>query len=176
MDAITTIERDGFRLEIFQDDSPESPANWGWPIEVIQTRHPLEREDKRAIIEEYGNIWYCQIPTQGRDYHYVIAKKSDWLKAMKEGKEKAEYKGYAATKSGMYTLCNQMADNMKQYYEGDIYGYVVSVARGCDWETLESVWGFYGMDAVESEGKAELERALKTEQDAKAFEHSAMAI
>jgi hypothetical protein len=56
-----------------------------------------------------------------------------------------------------------------QFLQGDIYGYVVEDVEG---ESLDSCWGFYGMEEVRSEGKgaaecilAEREKARKDEQE-----------
>lgn len=67
-----------------------------------------------------------------------------------------------------------------QALTGDVYGYRVSVNRGTevnpDWDEIDSVWGFYGIDSVMEEGKSALAHCVKTENEAEAFERSAMAI
>ncbi len=170
--AIETIEDGIFTLEIFQDDCPESPMTWGWPVELLETQSNLESEDLRTIISEHGNIWYSQIPTQERGYLYIIAYKSDWIKAMKQGEEKARYHGWETTKEGMQKMVNCMADIMKQYYEGDIYGYTIS----CNGDTKESLWGIYGMDETIKQGKEILAQLIKQENEAIEFEKNGVVI
>lgn len=172
-EAIETIEKDGFKLEIFQDDSPDSPENWGWPIKVIRPRRSFGGMDGREIISEYGNVWYSEILTRD-GYHYVIASKEDWIKAMKQGAEKAAKHGWPTTKADMQKMVDAMAETMQQYFDGDVYGYRVSLIATD--EEKGSVWGFYGMGHVMEEGKAALDFAVKTEQDAIAFERQSMAL
>lgn len=170
--AIETVEQGLFKLEIFQDMDPESPLTWGWPVKLLQTRHSLEREDLRTIIEEHGNIWYSQVPTQDRGYTYIIAHKREWLRAMAKGATDAAYHGWNPIKKRMQDMCDSMASIYAQYVEGDIYGYVVSI----DGEEKESVWGFYGIDEVMKEGKSALQDFAKQEQEAQQFEAGAMAL
>lgn len=172
-EAIETIERNGFKLEIFPDDSPDSPENWGWPVKVIDTHINLESEDKRVILEEIGNVWFSQIPTQERGWRYVIAYKSEWIKAMKQGKEKAEYHGWDTTRKGMQATVDAFATVMGQYYDGDIYGYSITTPNG---DNGDSLWGIYGLEEAITLGKEAMGKAIETEQDAIAFEKSGMAL
>lgn len=173
-EAIETIEKGIFKLEIFQDINPESPMEWGWPVKLITPRRHLDRMTARDIIEEYGNIWYAQVHTYTNriDLTYVIARKDDWLKAMSKGAEDAKYHGWDASKQGMQKMVEAMAETMQQYYDGDIYEYRVS----CGDEIKDSCCGFYGIkDAIE-EGKRILDFHVNQETEAEAFERSAMAI
>lgn len=168
---IETIKDGIFTLEIFPDEYSESPMTWVRPVELLETRQSLEGLGAREIIAEYGNIWYSQIKSQGRGYAYVIARKQDWVTALKAGEEKAAYHGWDPTKKGMQAMVDNMAKIMQQYFEGDIYGYVISV-KG---EKKDSCCGFFGMDDAMSNGREAIETYKAQEAKAEQFEKVGMA-
>ncbi len=159
MEPVNTIHEGPFTLQIFPDDCPESPARWDNLGDLLSVRFPLESEDPRHIIETYGNIVYSLIPTQDRERHYWIIRKED---GRKEGFTRAQMQKYA----------DGMADAMRMYYEGEIYGFVLSL----DGEEIDSCWGFFGEKACEAEGRAILASYLKREADAETFVREAFAL
>jgi hypothetical protein len=172
--AIETITRGIFTLEVFHDDDTDSPLSWGWPVELIKTRYLLEDEKARDIIENHGNIWFSRVPTAERGYTYIIAKKSDWIKAMKNRERDPEYYGWEATKDGMQKMVHTLAETYKQYIEGEVYLFSITVTE--TGEVKDSCAGFYGLDYCLSESKAILSKYVAEEEEAQAFEAFGMAL
>jgi hypothetical protein len=172
MEAIETITKGAFKLEIFQDMDPSSPEDWDNIGKLVRPRRSLESMDGRDIISEYGNIVYSQIITRD-GYYYWIIEKSDLKKEYKGTRKEIIAKGQS--------YADGMAETMRQYFDGEVYGYRVSVATNgpCDcedWEEKDSCWGFYGLEDVLAEGNSVLEFYFKQENEAIDFEKGCIAL
>lgn len=162
---IKTFIDKNFKLEILQDNDSGSPERWDNFGKLINLRGCglLEDFSGRDIITAFGNICYSQIPTNDQERYYYIVKKS-------EGRKEFE------TKQTIQKYCDYMAEIFGQYFEGDVYGYIVSVNTATknnpeeNWSELDSRWGFYGLELAISEGKSVLESYIAKEIEAEKFE------
>lgn len=166
--AIETIERGIYKLEIFQDEDPLSPDDWDnvGGRQFISRRH-IEN-DARELIRKYGSFWYSEIQSQDREYRVYLLPKKEWTK---EGNPRSTGQAYA----------DAMATQWEQYCNGEVYGYVISVKTSgtceCEeWEEVDSCWGFYGDDHCMEEAKGMLSHFVAKEEEGKAFEAFGMAL
>lgn len=173
MQPIETITDGNFKLEIFQDEYINRPdKDMDCAGELLQTRYRIDSDGPRELIRAHGNIVFEHIESDRCFHSYWVIDRKTWEKEWgkgKAGKDKA--KAYA----------DGMRKTFLQWMNGEIYGYVVSVRTDgpcdCDeWETKESVWGYYGMEDVMKEGKSVLDACIKEEKEVIDFEHNGMAL
>lgn len=176
--AIERIEKNGFELAIFYDQSPESPRNWD-NLGKIYTNNNNRYMKAECTKYEVDNAVvklpvYCynhsgiKLNTTGFNclfdsglFGYIIATKEDIKRCMgnnacidNELKEK------------IAECLRQEIEALSQYFEGDVYGYTIT--RISNGEFLDSCYGFYDMDRVLSEGRSALESLIQCE-DSKNF-------
>lgn len=178
-EAIETITKGIFTLEIFQDDSHTRPdKDMDCAGELIRVRDRLEDLTSRELIKRYGNIVFERIDNSDRwEKWYWTIDRDTWIKEWGKGK---------AGKDGAKKYAKGIVEMFDQWINGEIYGYVVSALVETDSdgdpdpngekEEKDSCWGFYGMDHVMKEGKSVLSDYVKQETEAQAFEAGAMAL
>ena len=188
MDTIVeAIEKDGYTLTIYYDETPDSPRNWGNIGKLYISRPPRgytlsdkdanEEEFKAAPVKlpvyildhsglaistsRFGDPW----DSWQAGYIYVTAEtlKFEYLDngyTMQEAMEAAR-----ECLKGEIELFND-------YVQGNVYGYEITDESGV---LLDSCWGYYGDSGIR-DIKDIFDRLLTIEKEKKAKEARAAAI
>ena len=171
MEAIKTIEKDGFTLKIYPDDDPENPRDWdnlGTLIFVNKPRSLGDYSDKDANIGEVKTA-LIRLPIYFYDHSGVSISTAPFSCHWDSG-----FLGYyyvtrdtIIKEYGEVTPENiQAAENRARaeleafgmYLSGDVYGFTIEKAG----EVIDSRWGFYGETGLEAI-KAEFNSQIKHE-------------
>ena len=173
MEAIKTIEKDGFTLKIFYDEFSESPRGWdnlGALIFVNKPRSLGDYSDPGADIEAAKSAlirlpiyiyihsgiaisttpFSCHWDSGFLGYYYVTRERviKEYGSITPENIQAAENRARAELETfGMYV-------------SGDVYGFTIEKAG----EVIDSHWGFYGetgLEAIEEIFKETLAREYK---------------
>jgi len=171
MEAIKTVEKGGYTLKIFYDESPESPREWdnlGTLIFVNKPRSLGDYSDPGADIEaaksalirlpiyiyNHSGIaistapFSCHWDSGFLGYYYVTRDTiiKEYGEVTPENIQAAENRARAELEAfGMYL-------------SGDVYGFTIEKAG----EVIDSRWGFYGETGLEAI-KAEFNSQIKYE-------------
>jgi outer membrane lipoprotein SlyB len=167
--AVEAYEKNNTVIRIYQDDNPESPDDWKDDnLFLVHYHRDFEIDRDSIITKDDTRKWYQgeKIP-QEKDYYifpveaYIHGGVSlafsqqgnfpdrQWdvshvgliLASKKEFKSKEKAKESA---KGLLETWNQSLS-------GDVYGFDVSDPK--TGESIESVWGFYGIDEVKKEAE-----------------------
>ncbi len=189
MDAIETFTRSGITCSLFYDDDASSPAEW----DQLGTMYALSRDSEyvgfQARSETHGQaieamerrgvaglVRYLRLMCGIYALPFDVL--SHGTSTIREASEKDTYcSGYIAADAASITMTGvplgkvydglrSELDEWRQFFEGDVYGYVVTDAEG---NTLDSCWGFYGFEYAKGEAVEMLNyHALEAEEDASA--------
>jgi len=190
MEAIETIKKLNYKLEIFQDESPSNPReddnlgtmicfhrryNLGDKHEYNSDNYSGWNEMKKAIqkdktciilplyLYDHGGITISTEPFSCKWDSGQVG----WIVVSKE-KVRKEYGVKYITWIVREMVKRSLEAEVKtydQYLTGDVYGYRISKITKCELgheheEELDSCWGFYGKEA-EVEGMSILDRYIK---------------
>lgn len=172
-EAIKTIEKDGYTLKIFYDESPESPRDWdnlGTLIFVNKPRSLGDYSDPGADIEAAKSAlirlpiyiyihsgvsistapFSCHWDSGFLGYYYVTREKviSKYGEVTPENIQAAEKRARAEL------------ETFGMYLSGDVYGFTIEKAG----EVIDSRWGFYGetgLEAIKAEFNAQVKHEYK---------------
>jgi len=171
----------GLRLEVYQDEQPESPREWDnfgkmvcwhngyelgdkhdWEIEdfrdFIKTERPiilsLYLYDHSGIGMSTSNVAYpYNCPWDAGQVGFIYITEKDVLRELKRKKMTKVLHEHA-----LDMLQNEV-DVYHQYLQGDVYYFSVVRPKNCKEcksnidERLDSCGGFYGVDSAIKEGK-----------------------
>lgn len=179
MDAYETIEKDGWKVEVFLDDDAQSPDTWdnlatfqhstnytfgedlrreperGWPV-YIRALTLLDEDVAGALpvyIAEHGpqlSMW----PTEAEHANGVLFTTHKRLNELCG--EDAKYH----TREWVEEALTGEAAVWRQYLEGDVWGYQVTMPDG---SFADSCWGFYGVEYAIEEAKEALDACIDHE-------------
>jgi hypothetical protein len=181
MDAIETVEREGFTMSIFIDPEPSSPDDWdnlgtlihSAPFTFGESIREPERGWRNYIraMGIFGDDVAGVVPVRVDDYG------SNGLRIYVSDAENANGL-MATTHKRLNELCGEapqyharewVEDALKgevevwgQYAEGDVYGYDIT---GPDGEHRDSCWGFYGAKYAREEAEEALSWTIKNEAE-----------
>jgi hypothetical protein len=162
---VETIEHRSHTIEIYYDESPESPREWD-NIGTIMTKEnsrilnnesdigeeeldELIEQDKAHAIDIYAYS-HCgtiistspfSCPWDSGKAGYIYVTKEKWES---EGRENWEDK----KELDRHLKCE--IETLDKYMQGDVYGYVIKEGE----DELDSCWGFYGLDHCITEAKS----------------------
>lgn len=185
MDAVETIERDGFVAEIYPDEMAEDPRSWDNVGTMIcfHKRYDLgDEHDYRsenysgweemfyALLEEYGEDSVI-LPLYLYDHGGITMKvgafrdpwdsgQVGWIVASEEAIKREWGGDEKKAEEGLHCEV-EMYD---QYLRGAVYGYVLKDASG---EEVDSCWGFFGEEYVEQEVDRMIDYFVKKEESAR---------
>lgn len=170
MNTLKQLKNGDQLLEIFVDESPESPREWdNLGTIVTKENHHYKIGDKQVLdIDEYlneqGDI--IKIPLYMLDHSGIsLSTKSfndPWDSGMigfiyaNKDKIKQEFNVKRIGKrtlTKVQNIFNSEIDTYDQYVNGNVYGFVLSKVSKCDHdedhkEQIDSCWGFYGEDLI----------------------------
>lgn len=188
MNSINTITKGNYKLEIFQDESPESPRSWDNLGTMIcfhsrynlGDKHNYSREEGQELLKGKDII---SLPLYLYDHSGITMNTTGFSCGWDSGcvgfiyvtKEtiRKEYGVKRITKEIIEKVTKVLKGEVEtydQYLTGDVYGYRVSKVEKCDKghehdEEVDSCWGFYGEESVEEEGKGVLEYYIKKDEE-----------
>jgi len=187
MQAINTIKKNGFTVEIHYDEdafSPREDDNMGI-MQLEHSRYNLPQEGESIDVPHQCN-WQTFTRYMRRYYHATIVlpvwgyEHSGLTIRTGEGpypcrdqwdsglpgviyltQEKLLEEYGEDTAENRRTATNYLIGEVEtydQYLTGDVYGYVLKDENG---EILDSCWGFYGSESVEEESENILNYHIK---------------
>ncbi len=182
MDPINRLDGipDGWRVTIHRDTDPSNPRDMsGDPVHVL-TVPSREYVDVDKDPGPWGSVWRDLLSRYRWSRAIEIVQR--WARL--NGAYTYDHDPYTGARSLWYLTREDAADwtdpdaalkayaeEYQAWAEGDVYGYVIerevtwqrvdgpdAGRRRTDWETVESVWGFYGPDMgyVEQEAREAL--------------------
>jgi len=184
MEAINTIRKGNYILEIFPDEICESPRDWGNLGTMIcfhrrynlGDKHNFSVEEAEKMVK--GKDICVSLPLYLYDHGGITMSTGSfsckwdsgqvgWIFVTKEQVRK-EYNVKRITKDIVKKVTRVLegeVETYNQYLTGDVYGYRVSKITECNMgcehkEQVDSCWGFYGEESVEEEGERTLEYYL----------------
>ena len=168
------------RVRIFQDEDAEGPAGWDTLGQITYKRGARECLGTEAIdadrFEDIG--WLIRkgeligLPVYGYVHSGATISttpfscswdsgRSGWVYCTADkAKAKAEFAGQAHWRKAALKCLQGEVETFAQFLAGEVYGYVVERTRvNADGdtlveETLDSCWGFYGLEYAAAEGRA----------------------
>lgn len=192
MDAIETrtVERDGqtYRIAIYADtDAPNPLQDWCemGTILSLNRRHgnfdPSGVEDAiehnpdavpLSYFEHGGCLWSVagELPAPCRCPFDSVAFAGLWLPDAQTLASAKNYGGFTR-RMFMRKRARQACDAYTQWCNGDIYGYEIERLTACTCcgseqaESVDSCWGFYGLETCLSEAEATLASSISTPPD-----------
>lgn len=173
MEAIKTVEKDGYTLKIYLNEDPRNPRDWdtlGTLLFINKPRRLGDYSDKGANIEEakkalislpiyiyiHSGIaisttpFYCPWDSGFLGYYYVTR---DTI--IKEYGEVTPENIQAAEKRARAEL-----ETFGSYLSGENYGFTIEK----DGKVVDSCWGFYGetgLEAIEAEFNSQVKYEYK---------------
>lgn len=184
MDAIKTIEHEGYKIELYPDEDPESPRDWDHPGKMVcfhnrytlGDRHNLNHKDfsgwdamESHISEELGGV--VILPLFLYDHGGITMSTGPFGCRWDSGQvgfiyiTKDEvlsaFQVKTLTKDVLARATELLESEVKvydQYLRGDVYGYKVLDKDG---EEVDSCWGYFGDDAAIEAAKEHIAYLLK---------------
>jgi hypothetical protein len=179
-----TIRKGNYELEILQDESPESPREWGNLGTMVCFHRRYNLGDKHNFsVEEAeemmkGKDICVSLPLYLYDHGGITMSTGSfsckwdsgqvgWIFVTKEQVRK-EYNVKKISKDLIEKVTRVLEGEVEtydQYLTGDVYGYRISQIDVCDKgcehkDEIDSCWGYYGIESVEEEGNSMLEYYL----------------
>jgi hypothetical protein len=179
-----TIRKGNYELEILQDESPESPREWGnlGTMVCFHRRYNLGDKHKFSVEEAEemmkGKDICVSLPLYLYDHSGITMSTGSfsckwdsgqigWIFVTKEQVRK-EYNVKKISKDLIEKVTRVLEGEVEtydQYLTGDVYGYRISKIDVCDKgcehkDEIDSCWGYYGIESVEEEGNSMLEYYL----------------
>ena len=159
---------DGHTIEIFYDDHPESPRDWGhsstfW---TFHSRYcsPDPNPDPDFTPNDRDHIW---LPVWMYDHSgvaYAAAPSNPfhcpwdsgcvgliWISKSQVRHDHGWKRITKAREDKILSYLKSEVETYSQWANGEVYGYVV---KDADDEEVDSCWGFYGMDYCLQEAEA----------------------
>ena len=186
MQPIEIIEQDGWTCEIHQDLDPQSPDDWDNLATFVHTTNYTFGESERGSWDRFGDrtkeVFIRALSIFGDDVAAVLP-----VQITEHGPQVTVYEAEPDYANGvLYTthkrlneLCGEDAQYhtrewaldalrgelkvWRQYLEGDVYGVVIKRPDG---EDADSLWGMYGWEYVEAEGREMLAAEIAAEAEA----------
>lgn len=183
MEAIETIEQDGWTAKLYADPDPQSPDDWdnlgtlehssgfrfgsptgepsrGWGVHARYLRifEPLCAMAIAVRIEDYGSngarIHECE-------YDQSYANGVIYTTHQRLNELCGESAEYHSPEWAREALMGELAV-WDQYAEGEVYGYVVEDQAG---DHHDSLWGLYGSKYALGEATEALSACIKDESE-----------
>lgn len=182
MDTIEEKRIGNYLIEIFPDESDDSPNDWGDEERFLVFDHRqfyVERKgfDPREIFMNGGKVkgffvfnCYAYIHSgvalsvgdhSFPDARWDVSSTGYWLVKREKG---------TWTRDAAFKAAQSLCDTWNQYLSGDVYGFKVSKITTCDKgheheEEIESCWGFYGQEECMKEAESIVEFEIKYENE-----------
>lgn len=178
MQAIETIEMNGFEIKIFQDDDAMNPrTKWGNMGKMVcfhrrydlgdKGHHYNYPEELQAFLDESKAIY---LPLYLLDHSGLSMNTGGFNCPWDSGQVGVIYvtretivKEYGKdTKKNREKALKYLqaeVETYNRYLQGDVYGYSVEKVNTCDKcgncesESVDSCWGFYGIESAIEAGK-----------------------
>jgi hypothetical protein len=181
MNKIESIEYKGYNINIYSDDSTDSPAEWDNTNFLVHYHRDCWIEDKRITESELAG-WYNGEKLELEKTFFIfpvsaLIHSGVWLSlhnsfAADSGGWDTSHVGAmfiskteAKTKDGAYKLAGSLLKTWNQYLSGEVYGYMIEDKEG-NGDEIGGVWGFYGdwneSGLIES-AKDEIDEAIENE-------------
>jgi len=158
MEAIKTIEKNGYTLKIFYDEFSESPREWdnlGALFFVNKPRSLGDYSDKDANIEDAKRA-LIRLPIYFYDHSGVSISTAPFSCPWDSGflgyyyvtREKVISEYGEITPENIQTAENRARAELEtfgMYLSGDVYGFTVEKGG----EAIDSCWGYYGEKGIE---------------------------
>ena len=180
MDAIETIEKDGWKVEVFPDLDATSPDDWDNLATFVHSTNytfgePMRHEPSRGwrnyirALGIFGDDVAAVLPVRVEDYgsRGVTVYDSDAENAngvlYTTHKRLNELCGEDPQYHAREWVENALKGELevwRQYMEGEVYGWAVTRPDGSD---DDSCWGFYGLDYAVQEATEALDACIEHE-------------
>ena len=180
MNPIKSITHNGYKIEIFPDELGESPREWDNIGIMVCFHNRYELGDKTEYRSDNYNGWdelkddilsdnsgSIILPLYLLDHSGLAMSTGSFHNPWDSGQVGFIYTSRAKIKEGwgwgkltkyrrdkIIECLNQEVKTYNQYLNGDIYGYRIKDQYG---NTLDSCWGYYGMDYCIKEAMAGIE-------------------
>lgn len=187
MEAINTERIGKYLIEIYQDESPESPREWDNLGTMVCFHRRYDLGDKHDYCSGNYDGWeemkediikqenvHTILPLYLYDHSGITISTSSFSCRWDSGqvgwifvsKDKVKKEGIDETKVEEYLKGE--VETYDQYIRGDVYGYKVFEVTECDHghehkKELDSCWGFYGDEDCMDEAKSIVEYYVKNE-------------
>ena len=172
-DAVETYELSDNRiLEIFQDETPESPRDWDNLGSIVCWSRKYDLSDKGLVAQfptpdsfnpqnsdyvcclpiymyDHSGVWLSTLNTYPFNDRWDAGQKG-WIFATKEKTEKEFGPITDEIKDKVIEILISEVETYSQFLSGEVYGYVLSQIVECEKcrhknkEHIESLWGFFG--------------------------------
>ena len=166
-----SIQKAGYTLQILQDDSPESPAEWDnlGQIAYCSSRYALgtesvSQERLREIAEGIADGSLIGLPVYAYVHSGATISTSPFSCPWDSGQSGFVYCRASDAEDNFAGNPHFRADALRvltgevatfdQYLRGDVYGYTITDRDG---DVVDSCWGFYGADYAEEEALSALD-------------------
>jgi hypothetical protein len=175
MEAIETIKNNELTANIFIDENPDNPLNWGsfygkfiffHKSYNLGHTHNINHRDysswgemKEDIIKQYKTD--IILPLYLYDHSGITISTTPFGDRWDSGqvgfvvldkKQMQEINGWKKVtperREQLFKYLENEVETYDQYITGDVYGYSVEDKNG---NVVDSCWGFYGMDSVMDE-------------------------
>ena len=193
MEAINTIRKGNYKLEIFYDEHPDSPRSWDNLGKMVCFHRRYNLGDKHNYDYDYSGWGEMKeaiikaenvaviLPLYLYDHSGITISTSSFSCNWDSGcvgfifvsKERLrkEYNVKRITKDIIEKATKVLQGEVEtydQFLTGEVYGYRVSKIEVCDKgcehsEEVDSSWSYYGMDSVEEEGNGVLDYYVNKE-------------
>lgn len=190
MDAIEKYDVEGLTVKIYSDDDRESPREWdnAGTMVCFHRRYTLGDKHSFADPDAFMEWWKengkggvilplylydhsglsmstgaFSCPWDSGQVGYIYATRETIVKEWGARRRRKKVEDYLRGEVETYD----------QYLTGDVYGYAVESPDG---DTLDSCWGFYGMEHVKEEAESMAKYHAKGIKDAARMEQSAFAL
>lgn len=169
-DSIKTLKQSGYTLHILPDNDPysPSPADWDNLGEIAYASHhytlgteAVSQSRLQEIAEGIEDGSYIGMPVYAYVHSGATISTSPFSCPWDSGQcgfvycpaSKAEdaFPGNPHFRADALRVLKGEVETFDQYLRGDVYGYVIEDKDG---DTVDSCWGFYGMDHAEEEALA----------------------
>ena len=189
MEPIKTERVGKYLIEIYPDQSPESPREWdnlgtmvcfhrnynlGDEHDYCSGNYDGWDEMKEEIIKQ-ENV-HTILPLYLYDHSGITMSTSPFHCPWDSGQvgwifvSKDKVKNEGIDESKIESILKGEVETYDQYLTGDVYGYKVYEVSECDHghehlKDLDSCWGFYGEEDCMDEGKSIVDYYLKNEKE-----------
>jgi hypothetical protein len=184
MEAINTIRKGNYILEIFPDEICESPRDWGNLGTMICFHRRYNLGDKHTYNHDNYNDWeemkediirqenvHTILPLYIYDHGGITMNTTGFSCGWDSGQvgwifvSKEKVKKESIDENKVEEYLKGEVETYDQYLTGDVYGYRVSKIDVCDKgcehkEQVDSCWGYYGEENAQEEGERTLEYYL----------------
>ncbi len=178
MDTVERFEVGDLTVKIVQDTDPESPREWSnlgtmvcWHRNYrLGDKHTYASPEEFQQSEEFKNAAVI-LPLYLYDHSGITMRCSPFSCQWDSGqvgyivisreKIREEYGVKRVSKQLLAKVSGYLESEVKvydMYLTGDVYGYIVETSDG---DTVDSCFGYYGIDSVTLEAKSQAEYWIK---------------